>query len=97
VAAIAAIAGADKTAWFEGQLGGDSCRSPTTPDRHDIHVAFRQWASRYDDPEFSGRNRARHESWLSSQLSPSFEWTGHMMGNNHKRVRSLPIRDQFVV
>lgn len=38
-------------------------------DMHDIHVAFLQWASRYDDPEFSGRNRARHEAWLSHQTS----------------------------
>ena len=39
-------------------------------DMHEIHVAFREWASKYDDPAFSGRNRARHEAWLSRQKIP---------------------------
>jgi adenylate kinase family enzyme len=39
-------------------------------DMHEIHVAFRQWASQYDDPSFSGRNRARHETWLANQTVP---------------------------
>ncbi|BDB19610.1 adenylate kinase [Pseudomonas sp. CYM-20-01] len=39
-------------------------------DMHAIHVAFREWASQYDDPNFSGRNRAWHESWLSQQTVP---------------------------
>jgi adenylate kinase family enzyme len=39
-------------------------------DMHDIHVAFREWASRYDDPTFSGRNRARHEAWLADRPAP---------------------------
>jgi adenylate kinase family enzyme len=38
-------------------------------DMHAIHVAFREWASQYDDPNFSGRNRAWHEAWLSAQTS----------------------------
>jgi len=38
-------------------------------DMHEIHVAFREWASQYDDPNFSGRNRAWHERWLSAQTS----------------------------
>lgn len=45
-------------------------------DMHDIHVAFRQWASRYDDPEFSGRNRVRHEAWLSDQTVPVIRLDG---------------------
>jgi adenylate kinase family enzyme len=39
-------------------------------DMHGIHVAFREWASQYDDPNFSGRNRAWHEAWLSEQTAP---------------------------
>jgi adenylate kinase family enzyme len=36
-------------------------------DMHEIHVAFREWASQYDDPDFSGRNRAWHEAWIAQQ------------------------------
>ena len=39
-------------------------------DMHQIHVAFREWASQYDDPNFSGRNQAWHETWLSRQTAP---------------------------
>lgn len=39
-------------------------------DMHEIHTAFADWASRYDDPGFSGRNRARHETWLAAQTAP---------------------------
>ena len=39
-------------------------------DMHEIHVAFREWASQYDDPNFSGRNRAWHEAWLAEQTAP---------------------------
>lgn len=35
-----------------------------------IHAAFRDWASRYDDPHFAGRNRAKHEAWLAVQKIP---------------------------
>ncbi|HWK66948.1 MAG TPA: AAA family ATPase [Rhizobiaceae bacterium] len=45
-------------------------------DMHDIHIAFYQWASRYDDPEFSGRNRARHEAWLSDKTVPVLRLDG---------------------
>ncbi|MGE0765764.1 MAG: adenylate kinase [Hyphomicrobiaceae bacterium] len=45
-------------------------------DMHAIHVAFREWASRYDDPLFSGRNRARHDAWLSSQTVPVIRCDG---------------------
>lgn len=38
-------------------------------DMHAIHVAFREWASQYDDPSFSGRNRAWHEAWLAARTS----------------------------
>ena len=39
-------------------------------DMHQIHMAFREWAAQYDDPSFSGRNRAWHEAWLSRQTAP---------------------------
>jgi adenylate kinase family enzyme len=45
-------------------------------DMHEIHVAFREWASQYDDPAFSGRNRARHEAWLSVQAVPVIRLDG---------------------
>ncbi|MBF7142901.1 MULTISPECIES: AAA family ATPase [Pseudomonas] len=39
-------------------------------DMHEIHTGFMEWASQYDNPTFSGRNRAWHEQWLSRQTSP---------------------------
>ncbi|MCK1791041.1 adenylate kinase [Pseudomonas violetae] len=39
-------------------------------DMHGIHLAFREWASQYDDPSFSVRNRAWHEAWLLEQTAP---------------------------
>ena len=36
----------------------------------EAHVAFMDWASGYDDPEFSGRSRAQHERWLSALPCP---------------------------
>ncbi len=45
-------------------------------DMYEIHTAFRQWASKYDDPEFSGRNRTRHELWLSEQDAPVLRLDG---------------------
>jgi adenylate kinase family enzyme len=34
------------------------------------HAAFMEWARRYDDPDFSGRSRVRHERWLAALVSP---------------------------
>lgn len=45
-------------------------------DMHEIHIAFREWASQYDDPAFAGRNRARHEAWLSGQTIPVLRLNG---------------------
>lgn len=45
-------------------------------DMHEIHVAFCQWASQYDDPAFSGRNRARHEAWLAGKTVPIIRLDG---------------------
>lgn len=45
-------------------------------DMHEIHVAFAEWASRYDEPGFSGRNRARHEAWLATQSAPVLRLDG---------------------
>jgi hypothetical protein len=45
-------------------------------DMHEIHVAFREWASHYDDPTFSGRNRAWHEEWMSKQTIPIMQVDG---------------------
>jgi adenylate kinase family enzyme len=45
-------------------------------DMHELHVAFKKWASQYDDPAFAGRNRAWHERWLSGQPSPVMQVDG---------------------
>lgn len=45
-------------------------------DMHEAHVAFRDWASRYDDPSFRGRNLAQHESWLTNQSAPVLRLQG---------------------
>ena len=39
-------------------------------DMHEAHLAFRDWASRYEDPTAPGRNLARHERWLDEQSAP---------------------------
>jgi adenylate kinase family enzyme len=39
-------------------------------DMYDIHRAFLDWAERYDDPTFNGRNHARHTAWLGAQSAP---------------------------
>ena len=38
--------------------------------RHAAHQEFIEWAKGYDDPEFHGRSRARHEEWLRSVTCP---------------------------
>ncbi|SMY07697.1 AAA family ATPase [Flavimaricola marinus] len=37
---------------------------------YEAHQAFLRWASRYDDPEFKGRSRKRHEEWLATLACP---------------------------
>jgi adenylate kinase family enzyme len=38
--------------------------------RESSHREFIGWAGGYDDPEFAGRSRARHEEWLRSVACP---------------------------
>lgn len=57
----------ERLAAREKQRFGD--RIAPGGDMHQIHVAFREWASQYDDPGFSGRNRAWHERWLSEKTA----------------------------
>lgn len=45
-------------------------------DMRDGHLAFRDWAARYDDAGFTGRNRARHERWLTDQRVPVLRLAG---------------------
>lgn len=59
----------ERLAAREKQRFGD--RIAPGGDMHEIHVAFREWASQYDDPTFSGRNRAWHERWMSTQTAPT--------------------------
>lgn len=39
-------------------------------ERESALEAFMEWAARYEDPQFDGRNRARHERWLSRLRCP---------------------------
>lgn len=39
-------------------------------DMYQIHQDFLAWAEGYDDPQFDGRSRARHEAWLQVQGIP---------------------------
>lgn len=64
-------------------------------DMHEIHVAFRQWASQYDDPNFSGRNRAWHEAWLAGKTAPVLRIDGSndaqtMVADVVKALAQLP-------
>lgn len=45
-------------------------------DMHAAHLAFREWAARYDDPAFAGRNLAQHERWLEQQSAPVLRLRG---------------------
>lgn len=45
-------------------------------DMYEAHLAFKDWASRYDDPLFSGRNVAQHERWLMAQTAPVLRLSG---------------------
>ena len=45
-------------------------------DMHQAHLAFRDWASRYDDPLFGGRSLVQHERWLKAQTSPVLRLDG---------------------
>lgn len=47
-------------------------------DMHVQHMAFRDWASRYDDPTFSGRNIAQHQEWLAEQSAPVLRLQGEL-------------------
>ncbi|WP_432354451.1 adenylate kinase [Agrobacterium sp. rho-13.3] len=39
-------------------------------DMYEGHLAFRDWASHYDSPSFSGRNLEQHNLWLNAQSAP---------------------------
>ena len=48
-------------------------------DMHKAHLAFRDWASRYEDPTCPGRSLAKHEHWLSEQSVPALRLDGAKM------------------
>lgn len=56
-------------AWYGDRIapGGDMAR---------IHAEFIAWAAQYDDPHFTGRSRAMHESWLIEQSAPVLRLDG---------------------
>lgn len=39
-------------------------------DMFQIHIDFMEWAKRYNDPNFCGRNFGMHERWLAKQNKP---------------------------
>ena len=43
---------------------------------HEEHKAFMAWAAGYDDPDFGGRNLARHREWLLQTQRPVMELDG---------------------
>ena len=45
-------------------------------DMHAAHLAFRDWASLYEDPTCPGRNLAKHDHWLSEQSVPVLRLDG---------------------
>ena len=45
-------------------------------DMHGINRSFMDWATGYENPAFNGRNRARHEAWLSVQVAPVLRLEG---------------------
>ena len=47
-------------------------------DMHLNHEEFIQWASRYDIGDVEGKTLARHETYLSQQACPVFEFRGQM-------------------
>ncbi|WP_041768805.1 AAA family ATPase [Pseudovibrio sp. FO-BEG1] len=47
-------------------------------DMFEIHEAFFKWASQYEDPEFTGRSRHRHEAWMKSCGKPALRLDGRL-------------------
>ncbi len=45
-------------------------------DMHESHLAFRQWASQYEDPAFDGRSLILHRKWLAAQQAPVLQLSG---------------------
>lgn len=45
-------------------------------DMHDTHVAFIDWASRYDEGDVAGKTLARHEAYLRDQPCTVLEYRG---------------------
>jgi hypothetical protein len=45
-------------------------RREAGPVNEEALVAFFDWARQYDQPDFTGRNRAGHEAWLASLDCP---------------------------
>lgn len=60
-------------------------------DMHESHVAFREWASRYDDPSFSGSSLLQHERWLAEQSVPVLRLDGELDtdGSTQKVLNAL--------
>lgn len=63
--------------------------------REAAHRAFMDWANGDEDPEFDGRNRARHERWLDALPCPVLRLdgtapVGELVDEIGAYVRSVP-------
>lgn len=60
------------------QREGDRFGSRILPggDMHENHQAFMNWAASYDNDDFPGRNRRRHERWLQRLTVPVTRLSG---------------------
>lgn len=58
-------------------------------DMHRIHLEFAQWAAGYDDPGFRGRNRSRHEAWLTHLRQPVLR----LDGRNSRESLVMAVQD----
>lgn len=53
--------------WVPAAIRLERLRRRETDRLGSIDEDFVEWASRYDDPSFDGRSRARHEGWLGER------------------------------
>ena len=51
-------------------------------DMYEIHRDFIAWAKEYENSDFQGLNRARHENWLSQQTTQTLTVNGEFETDN---------------
>ncbi len=68
-------------------------------DMYETHLAFRDWASRYDDPTVPGRSLAKHKYWLGQLSLPILRLDGQsttreLMQSVQKKLSCLPLENR---